>query len=1217
MPRRVVPPEEAAVLNPTAPPPPPSPIVQKLRTDWRWAAISQFLWTFSDAFGLVDWDIENLERDFDGDETALIPDLLAKLLYALTYNRQINSSNAFEHLHKQYLKRFPENSPFGSLEEPVEWATLGLGRKVQTIWELCEWQLHDAAKFRALLPNEDEATSWRIDPLGWDKAGNTYWLFDDNRLWIQRLPPPPPRPPKKSSLKAKRALKRSRPSDKSKQSRKKRVESDPPTPPPAKIEEPVSGPRKRTQVQFFGNVTPTVQALKRGGVKETPPSTRGTRSSHILNGEPEAGPSTAPISTPSKTRGKSTPVKVEKVETPLPRGTRVSRRLRNVDDEWQQVPDEWLQEGAESSQASIKVNRNNKGKGKGTGKGKTKADDEESELSELTDEDEHQARLEASQGHRSSPVEQGLKANGEESEQLTPLPMSDEPEQHQPDGDGTKIEHDSAEEQDVTMGGDETKTETGGDGDIEMRPKSEEQAENEDAEDDDETDEVKLVAKEADNLPDGFVEWETVCVTLYDWKTYPEQFKESKDPDEKALYVMLADHVGPTVIEALVAKEQERLKQEAINNRKRSSRILARDLEKEEIAKREKAQREMEERMEKQRKEEDRIAKEEADLLARERAREERLREREERAAAREGAAMARVVADQEAKEQAIQERENRKRRRELGLDEVEGSSREGSRALTPSRNKIASNGDAGQKKADDSWELNCEVCRKQGWNIDEDEDIVCCDDCGRWQHVECHNRLDIAEGRPIRNWDSVDFKCKDCRRRAARKRQRMEEEAREATRGSAGAPGPPPPPLQPGQYYLPYPPQGQHAVPPVGYAVYYNGPDGPSSAPQPMMPYQARPPHPSQQNLQPRPQLSGKAQPTMDGRPAAAHGQHPQYRPGPSGTPQTQHVQQPHTIGQTSVSPQSRPPTMHNGHPPHAVPLRQGILPHSQHAANGSPHGLAIPHQSRGHQAQHPLQQQVHHPSPPGQTNAINSPSPLARPMVIHGTVPHAAQHPFAPQQGRSNGPSAQPITHPHQPPASLPYSGPMTSQAPPGWRPPAPGHAQGPQPSAASQAHPSADHMLSQQQQQRQAASGGPPPGSMFPPQPHVPKPQQSRPQASPSQAHGPGQPFSSGPAHHQAGDPHQGRPVDAMEQVSRQGSFPGPSGTAEAAQNGSSTPQPSGTQKAQQLPTVQQPTSYPNGHQQNGAPSVSSGPGGSLSPSAASKVSMTALTDPPNTR
>ena len=232
-----------------------------------------------------------------------------------------------------------------------------------------------------------------------------------------------------------------------------------------------------------------------------------------------------------------------------------------------------------------------------------------------------------------------------------------------------------------------------------------------------ETDEVKLAVKMANTLPEDFVEWEAVCVTLYDWKTFPERFAKSKDADEKALYRMVVDTVGPQVIEALTAKEQERLKQEAINNRKRSSRILARDLEKEEQARRETAQREMEERMEKQRREEDRARKEEEDLLARERAREERLREREERAAAREGVVTAKLVAEQEAKERADRDRESRKRRRELGLDsDVDDLSRAGSRDITP-RMDVADTSKVANGNSD-RWELNCEVCRKQGWNI-------------------------------------------------------------------------------------------------------------------------------------------------------------------------------------------------------------------------------------------------------------------------------------------------------------------------------------------------------------------------------------------------------------------------------------------------------------------------------------------------------------------
>jgi hypothetical protein len=36
-----------------------------------------------------------------------------------------------EHLRKQYLKRAPEGNVLGTEEEPIDWATLGLGQKVR------------------------------------------------------------------------------------------------------------------------------------------------------------------------------------------------------------------------------------------------------------------------------------------------------------------------------------------------------------------------------------------------------------------------------------------------------------------------------------------------------------------------------------------------------------------------------------------------------------------------------------------------------------------------------------------------------------------------------------------------------------------------------------------------------------------------------------------------------------------------------------------------------------------------------------------------------------------------------------------------------------------------------------------------------------------------------------------------------------------------------
>lgn len=114
-----------------------------------------------------------------------------------------------ENIRKQYEKR-SRSCVLGTPEAPIEWATLGLSskvsgivvlrnraplslRQVQIIYELCEIQLEDPARFRGLLKSEDDATSWvsctllhediadslqRVDPAGWDKYGNTYFLFD-------------------------------------------------------------------------------------------------------------------------------------------------------------------------------------------------------------------------------------------------------------------------------------------------------------------------------------------------------------------------------------------------------------------------------------------------------------------------------------------------------------------------------------------------------------------------------------------------------------------------------------------------------------------------------------------------------------------------------------------------------------------------------------------------------------------------------------------------------------------------------------------------------------------------------------------------------------------------------------------------------------------------------------------------------------------------------
>jgi biotin carboxyl carrier protein len=152
----------------------------------------------------------------------------------------------------------------------------------------------------------------------------------------------------------------------------------------------------------------------------------------------------------------------------------------------------------------------------------------------------------------------------------------------------------------------------------------------------------------------------------------------------------------------------------------------------------------MEERMERTRYESTRHEREEAELARRELERENRLKEREERALAREEAILQKAKDESVKAEQAEKDRQHRAKRREEGFTVVTPTPGEG--------------GKSGISQPD-RWELNCEVCKKTGWNVDDDEDVVACEDCARWQHMGCHDQQDMREGRRKRNWEKVDFR--------------------------------------------------------------------------------------------------------------------------------------------------------------------------------------------------------------------------------------------------------------------------------------------------------------------------------------------------------------------------------------------------------------------------------------------------------------------------
>ncbi|SJX66066.1 uncharacterized protein SRS1_13507 [Sporisorium reilianum f. sp. reilianum] len=271
-----------AIAGPSVPAPPPvvelHPITKRLRKMWKFAAVCQFLFVFDEAFGMSGFETEALEADFENSESNVVPDLIKRLLYTLTLDRTIDFDNWQHHLRVQYdLRDVDAVSRFGTAEQPIEWAQLSLEDKIATLHDLCEWQLMDPERFRKLVKSEEDITTWRVSPIGWDAHDNAYWLFDDNRIWIQR-PQPQPKPAPKPRAPAKKGSKRARmeaaaarraasatsakPSPASRSAANKRSRPSDATP--------TSTPSKRTRSSLADSAAST---------PSRPPPRRGTRTS--------------------------------------------------------------------------------------------------------------------------------------------------------------------------------------------------------------------------------------------------------------------------------------------------------------------------------------------------------------------------------------------------------------------------------------------------------------------------------------------------------------------------------------------------------------------------------------------------------------------------------------------------------------------------------------------------------------------------------------------------------------------------------------------------------------------------------------------------------------------------------------------------------------------------------------------------------------------------
>lgn len=164
-------------------------------------SIAHFCSLFRQAFDLLEFEIQELEESLllmgtPDDELRLVHQLMVKLLIGCLpmYKKNIKEENYSMYL-RQFLQTKQEEAEEDGIEyrftnpfqedEVLDFTELDLREKVRVLHQLCEVRLEAADvadKVKKL-----EAASLRVDPLGTDSEGTTFWYFYGTRLY-QEVP---------------------------------------------------------------------------------------------------------------------------------------------------------------------------------------------------------------------------------------------------------------------------------------------------------------------------------------------------------------------------------------------------------------------------------------------------------------------------------------------------------------------------------------------------------------------------------------------------------------------------------------------------------------------------------------------------------------------------------------------------------------------------------------------------------------------------------------------------------------------------------------------------------------------------------------------------------------------------------------------------------------------------------------------------------------------
>lgn len=217
-------------------------------------------------------------------------------------------------------------------EESKNWLELPMLVKLDSVHILTEWQCQNPQRLRTIMKNDDEAALWRIEPIGYDAKSNAYWLIGADRLWIQRALPKPPQDRKRkrpvtNGRKGNRTA--SEPVAKKNRRHVGELNDEAVT---LKLNQAPGRSARRGASQSLGTVS-----TGRGGGRAAKAQAKMKMDAQAKDLAEFQRQATAAAK--NKGKGPAHPA-------PVPRGTRLSKRLRGSmeEEDWQPVPDEWLAE---------------------------------------------------------------------------------------------------------------------------------------------------------------------------------------------------------------------------------------------------------------------------------------------------------------------------------------------------------------------------------------------------------------------------------------------------------------------------------------------------------------------------------------------------------------------------------------------------------------------------------------------------------------------------------------------------------------------------------------------------------------------------------------------------------------------------------------------------------------------------------------------------------